>query len=121
MNATAQLNFLRMSPRKVKLVIDLVRGLRSDVALDRLTVLPQSAALPVAKLIRSAVANCKPVGEFKTTNVWIQQIMVGQGPSLKRFTPRAMGRATPIRRPTSHIQVVVGDTAPRKRKTLNSK
>lgn len=108
MEITARLRFARLSPRKTKLVIDLVRGLPVKRALEQLAVMPQAPAKSVGKLISSAVANARH--NYKVmSDLWIKRIEVGQGPVLKRWTPRAMGRATPIRRPTAHLKVVLTD------------
>jgi len=109
MDVSAQLNFLRSSPRKVKLVIDTVRRMPLQRALEQLAVLPQAAAQPVAKLIRSAAANATNNFKLDAKALWVKEITVGQGPRLKRWRPRAMGRATPILRPTAHIAVVLSD------------
>ncbi|MBI5465744.1 MAG: 50S ribosomal protein L22 [Candidatus Kerfeldbacteria bacterium] len=111
MNVTAKLSFLRQSPRKVKLVIDMVRGLGLGQALEQLSVLPQMAAQPVRKLLQSASANAFNNYKLKVADLWVKTIEVGQGPVLKRWTPRAMGRATPIRKPTAHLRVVLSDEA----------
>ncbi len=108
MDIVARLRFARLSPRKTKLVIDLVRGLPLARALAQLQILPQAPAKPVMKLLNSAAANARHNYKIMT-DLWIKQIEVGQGPVLKRWTPRAMGRATPIRRPTAHIKVVLTD------------
>lgn len=115
MNVSAKLSFLRQSPRKVKLVIDMVRGTKLERALEQLAVLPQAAALPVRKLLQSAAANASNNYKLTPANLWVKTIEVGQGPVLKRWTPRAMGRATPIRRPTCHIRVVLSDETPIKK------
>lgn len=115
MDTTARLRYTRLSPRKVKLVIDLVRGLSVTDALHQLKVMPQGAAAPVAKLVSSATANAKHNHKLEEEKLWIKSIQVGQGPVLKRFTPRAQGRATPIRRPTAHLTVVVTDDVKPKR------
>ena len=109
MDVTAKLRFLRSSPRKIALVIDTVRKLPVSRALEQLSVLPQAAALPVAKLIRSASANATNNFKLDAKALWVKEITVGQGPRLKRWRPRAMGRATPIKRPTAHITVVLSD------------
>lgn len=101
--------FFRASPRKVKLVIDTVRRMPLGKALQQLSVLPQAAAKPVAKLLASAAANATNNLKLDRSALWVKQITVGQGPRLKRWRPRAMGRATPIHRPTSHLKVVLSD------------
>ncbi len=104
---------MRASPRKVKLVIDLVRGLPYERALEQLAVMRQAPAKPVLKLMRSAAANAKSRFEISADKLFVTRIEVGQGPRLKRWTPRAQGRATPILRPTCHIKVQLSDKAPK--------
>lgn len=119
MQVSAQLRYFRASPRKVKLVIDVVRGLPVSRALHQLAVMPQSAARPVAKLLRSAVANAKQNLKYEG-DLWVKSISVGQGPVLKRWQPRAMGRATPIRRPTAHLKLTLADQAKASKPKLSS-
>ena len=121
MDVNAKLSFLRQSPRKVKLVIDMVRGHKLSYALEQLAVLPQAAALPVRKLLQSASANATNNYKLSSANLWVKTIEVGQGPVLKRWTPRAMGRATPIRKPTCHIRVVLSDEVKTKKVSRTSK
>ncbi|MFA4818803.1 MAG: 50S ribosomal protein L22 [Patescibacteria group bacterium] len=109
MDTSAQLRFARLSPRKTKLVIDLVRGLPLSRALEQLKVMPQLPARAVSKLLNSAAANARHNDKVTAPELWIKRIEVGQGPVLKRWLPRAMGRATPLRRPTSHIKVMLTD------------
>ncbi len=104
---TAKLRFLRMGPRKVRLVADMIRGKKVSQALDVLSVLPKRAARPVLKLLNSAVANAKHNHELKMEDLKISQIYVDGGPVLKRSMPKAHGRATPIRERTSHINLVL--------------
>jgi large subunit ribosomal protein L22 len=100
--ATAKLSNYRQSPRKVRLVADLVRGKRAKEALQTLTFLPKRASEPMAKLIRSAVANALAKG-MNESELFISRIEVGQGIVFKRFMPRARGKASPIRKKSSHI------------------
>jgi large subunit ribosomal protein L22 len=115
MNVNAKLSFLRQSPRKVKLVIDMVRGHKLAQALEQLAVLPQLAAQPVRKLLQSAAANAANNYKLNRADLWVKTIEVGQGPVLKRWMPRAQGRATPIRKPSCHIKVVLSDEAKTKK------
>ena len=102
-NATAKLSNYRQSPRKVRLVADLVRGKRADEALATLSHLPKRAAGPLQKLLHSAVSNAKaPASELV-----ISKIEVGQGIVFKRFMPRARGKASPIRKKASHISLTL--------------
>jgi len=113
MEVVAQLKFARLSPRKVKLVIDLVRGKTLSQALWQLNNLPKLAARPVAKLLQSAAANAKANFKAEPSEWWVKTIQANQGPVLKRWQPKAMGRATPLRRPTCHVRVVLSDVAPK--------
>ena len=104
----ASLRHLRMSPRKVRLVVDLVRGKPVEEALNILTFSPKAAARPVVKLLKSAVANADSKGEMDVDRLFIKTAFVDEGPTWRRWLPRAMGRATRIRKRTSHITVVLG-------------
>lgn len=109
MEASAKLRFVRMSPQKARLVIDMVRGKGVQDALNILQFSPQKPAGIVAKLVRSAVANAEQKGVADVDRLFVKTIYVDQGPVLKRFMPRAQGRATRIRKPTSHVTVVLGE------------
>ncbi|MFA7332387.1 MAG: 50S ribosomal protein L22 [Candidatus Delongbacteria bacterium] len=114
MEAKAICRNLRISPRKVRLVADLVRGMKVNDALVQLQFSEKRSSTPVSKLVRSAVANFKQMDGAKGVDVdelIIQTIFVDEGPTAKRFLPRAMGRATTIRKRSSHITVVVGQKA----------
>jgi large subunit ribosomal protein L22 len=105
----AHLRHLRMAPRKVSLVAALVRGKPVGAALNILKFTKRSAALPVAKLIKSAVANASDLskGQVDVDNLYVQTISVDQGPTSRRFMPRAMGRASRVNKKTSHVHVVL--------------
>lgn len=105
----AKLSNFRQSPRKVRLLADLVRGKTVNEAVDTLAFAAKKAADPMTQLIRSAVANAKNTTETKPEDLYIKTITVDKGIVFKRFMPRAHGRATPIRRRNSHIEVVLGD------------
>nr|PZM92765.1 MAG: 50S ribosomal protein L22 [Pseudomonadota bacterium] len=108
--ATARLRFLRMSPRKVRLVCDVVRGKQVEEALATLRFTPKAAALPISKLIRSAIANAEQKKEnLDIDRLFVKTIRVDEGPTLKRWRPRAQGRATRINKRTSHIVVELGE------------
>jgi large subunit ribosomal protein L22 len=109
MEARAQSKMVRISSRKVKLVIDLVRGKDVPEALAILQLTPKAASPIVAKLIQSAVANAEHNYNMDTDNLFVKEIFVGEGPTLKRFRPRAQGRATAINKRTSHITAVVAE------------
>lgn len=114
MDIKVSLKFARLSPRKTKLVVDLIRGREVYDALAQLKFLRVAPAKPVAKLLESALANAKHNYKQETTGWYIKTIEVGQGPVLKRWMPRAQGRATPIRRPTAHVKVVLTNDSPKK-------
>jgi len=96
-----------MSPRKVRLVADLVRGLDVTDALAQLKFVRKSAVRPVTKLIESAVANAGHNHQLDTSDLYIKKIAVDDGPTLKRWRARAHGRAATIRKRTSHISLVL--------------
>jgi large subunit ribosomal protein L22 len=99
---------LRISPRKVRLVVDTVRGKSVNQAMNILTFTRKKAARPVQKLLKAAVANAvENHGVNDVDDLVIDRITVDAGPTLKRFTPRARGRATPIRKRTSQIRVLL--------------
>ena len=107
MEARAKLSFARLSPRKTRLVVDMVRGKGIQDALTILRFSPQPSAKLVSKLLQSAVANAEQKGASDVDRLFVKTIYVDGGPVLKRFTPRAQGRASKIRKPTSHITVVL--------------
>ncbi len=106
-SALAQVRYLRMTPMKCRRVIDLVRGMDVQPALDQLRFQPQAASEPIAKVIASAAANAENNRQLDPSTLYISQAYVDEGPTLKRFRPRAQGRAYRIRKRTSHITVVV--------------
>ncbi len=109
MNTQVKGKFIRMSPRKIRLVADLVRGLDVEKALVRLQFLRKDAVTPVMKLLRSAISNAEENFNLKRNNLFIKSIQVDGGPTLKRWKPRAFGRATPIRKRTAHIVIILGE------------
>jgi large subunit ribosomal protein L22 len=92
-------------------------------ALAQLAYVEKRAALPVAKLLRSAVANADQAskGQLDVDQLYVKELQVGQGPSLRRFMPRAMGRAFKVLKKTSHISIVVGDEVPAKKKNRTAR
>jgi len=109
MEARAKLSYARLSPQKARLVVDMVRGKAVQDALNILRFSPQKAAGVVSKLVGSALANAEQGGVSDLDRLIVKTIYVDQGPVLKRFMPRAQGRATRIRKPTSHITVVLAE------------
>jgi large subunit ribosomal protein L22 len=109
--AKATAKFVRVTPMKARRVIDLVRGKNVDEALDILQFAPQAASEPVAKVLASAVANAENNLDLDRRTLVVSQAFADEGPTMKRFRPRAQGRAFRIRKRTSHITVVVESVA----------
>ena len=110
--ARAQARYVRVTPMKARRVIDLVRGMPADQALAVLKFAPQAASEPVYKVVASAVANARYAAERDSQRLDVEDLVVreayvDEGPTLKRFRPRAQGRAYRVRKRTSHITVVV--------------
>ena len=103
----AKLRFLRMGPRKVRLITDMVKGRKALRARDILALTNKRAATPVLKLLNSAIANAKNNFKLNEETLFIKNITVDGGPMLKRWMPKAHGRATPIRQRTSHITMIL--------------
>lgn len=115
MEVQAQLRHLRIAPRKVRLVVNAVRGLSVQQADTQLRFMMKASARPVRKLLQSAVANAEHNYKLRAEQLWIKSITVGDGLTLHRWQPRAMGRAVPIRKRASHVMVVLTDKAPLKK------
>lgn len=109
MEARAIAKYLRLSPRKVRLSADLVRGKKAEEALQILAHTPKVGAKAVAKVIRSALANAQQNKAIDIDTLYVKTIFVNQGPTLKRFRARPMGRAARIRKRTCHITVVLSE------------
>jgi large subunit ribosomal protein L22 len=110
--ARAQARFVHVTPMKARRVVDLVRGMQADRALAILRFAPQSASEPVYKVLASAVANARQKAErlgerLDVEDLLVHQAYVDEGPTMKRFRPRAQGRAYRVRKRTSHITIVV--------------
>nr|MBO2493724.1 50S ribosomal protein L22 [Clostridia bacterium] len=101
--------YIRMSPRKVRAVIDLIRGKTVNEALAILANTPRAAAKPVMKVLKSAIANAENNMNMSQDNLYVAEIYADQGPTLKRIRPRARGMAYIIRKRTSHITVVLDE------------
>lgn len=112
MQVTAHLHQLRMSSRKVRLISNLIQGMDVDEAEAQLTHLQRGPVVPLRKLLASAIANAEHNGKLQRGNLFIRQILVNQGPTIKRFQQRAFGRAAPIRKRTSHITIVLDERIP---------
>jgi large subunit ribosomal protein L22 len=109
--ALAQGRYVRMAPMKTRRVVDLIRGLKAEQALAVLQFAPQAASEPVGKVLASAIANAEHNKRLDRSTLWVSEAYVDEGPTLKRFRPRAQGRAYRIRKRTSHITVVVESRA----------
>lgn len=109
MEIKASAKHIKMSPRKVRLVVDVVRGKTVDEALDQLKFVKKLAVKPVIKLINSAVASAKHDFEIEQDNLKIAEIKVDEGNTLHRWKPRAFGKASPIRKRSSHISLVLAE------------
>ena len=107
MEARAELKYARISPRKVKIVLDLIRNKQCDYALAVLRHTPKAACEYLEKLLRSAMANAENNYNMDTKRLYIAECYVGQGPILKRIRPRAQGRAYRIDKKTSHVTLVL--------------
>lgn len=118
MEAKAQARFVRVTPQKARRVVDLIRGKQAEEAVTVLKFAPQAAAEPVLKVVESAIANARVKADraserFNESDLVVAAAFVDEGPTMKRFRPRAQGRASRVLKRTSHITVVV---APRERK-----
>jgi|SRR4051794_33271142 large subunit ribosomal protein L22 len=112
MESSAILRFARISPQKARLVADLIRGRDAGEALEILSFLPKKSAPLIKRLVESAVANAEHAAEranreLDIDDLYVKTIHVDQGAMLRRFRPRAQGRATPIQKKTAHITVVL--------------
>ena len=105
--ALAQARYVRMTPMKLRRVVDVIRGMKADQAMATLRFAPQAASEPVGKVLASAVANAENNKQLDRDTLWVSEAYVDEGPTLKRFRPRAQGRAYRINKRTSHITVVV--------------
>lgn len=116
MEAKAQARYVRVTPQKARRVIDLIRGQQATQASAVLRYAPQAASEPILKVLNSAVANARVKADkaseaFDENALLVQAAFVDEGPTMKRFRPRAQGRAYRIRKRTSHITVVVSTPA----------
>lgn len=116
--AVARARYVRMTPMKTRRVVALIKGRKADEALNVLRFAPQAASGPVAKVLASAMANAENNLDLDPETLWVAAAYVDEGPTLKRFRPRAQGRTYRIRKRTSHITVEVES---RPRPTAESK
>ncbi len=109
MEIKASLRRARVSPRKARLVVDLVRGKTVQAALDQLEVVRKKSAPLLKKLIKSAVANAEQTNKIDVDTLYVKSIWVDPGQMYKRYIPRAQGRATMVRKRTSSVNVVLAE------------
>lgn len=121
MEAKAVEKFIRISPRKLRYVADVIRAKRVDDAVDLLTFTTKKAALIIMKAVQSAAANATENHKMNEDDLVVEKIFINEGPILKRFRPRARGRATKIRKRTSHLTVIVSDGREEEAKDNGSK
>jgi len=109
MEARAKARYVRVTPRKARRVVDLIRGMPADQAQATLAFATQSASDPVGKVLASAIANAEHARQLDPSSLVVSRAWVDEGPTLKRFRPRAQGRGYRINKRTSHITVIVSD------------
>ena len=109
MEVTAKARYIRVSPRKARLVTDLVKGKKVEEALNILAFTKKAFAKTLIKVINSAVANAQQNNQMDVDTLMVKRIAIDGGPTLKRYIPRAMGRATMVRKRTSHVTVVLDE------------
>lgn len=100
---------VRIAPRKVRLVVDLIRGKEVGDAISILRLTPKASSATVEKVLKSAIANAEHNYEMDVNNLYIKEAYVDEGPTLKRFRPRAKGSASQILKRTSHITIVLAE------------
>jgi large subunit ribosomal protein L22 len=107
MQAKAIQRYVRITPRKCNQVLEIIRGQSVESATTALQFTPKNGARIIQKVLKSAVANALHVGKVRLEDLYVKEAVVGAGPTLKRWLPRAQGRATPILKRTSHVSVTV--------------
>lgn len=118
MEVKAKARHIRMSPRKIRLVVDVIRGRRVADAQTQLQFMKKAAALPVLKLLNSAIANATNNFKLDASKLFVKAVTADEGPMIHRWTPKAMGRATPIRKRTTHIAIVLEEKELKARKNV---
>ncbi|MDR2980743.1 MAG: 50S ribosomal protein L22 [Puniceicoccales bacterium] len=115
MEVQAITKFARMTPQKVRDVARQIQGMPAEQAMDTLRFIPRKSARLLAKTLKSAMANAENNEKLSTKNLIVVSARVDQGPVIKRFRPSAKGSAHPIRKSTSHIRIVLGETTSSKK------
>ena len=105
----ARLKYVRMTPRKMMAVANYIRGKQVQEAIDYLTFSRKSAARPMLKLVKSAIANANVKGGVDVDNLYVKELLVDKGPTMRRWMPRARGMATPVLKRTSHVKLVLAE------------
>jgi len=108
-NASAKLKYLRLAPRKARLLTNLIKGMPLKEAKEQISASAKKTAPPLLKLLKSAESNARHNLKMEPDNLYVKEARVDGGPVLKRYMPRARGRATVIRRRTSHISLVLSE------------
>lgn len=121
MAVTAKLNYLRIAPRKVRLVADLIRNKRVEEAETILSFTTKKASLPLLKLLKQALANARSSFQLDPSNLFVARITVDEGPKLKRWRPRARGQAYEIQKKTSHLTIVLDEIVKKPKKAKKVK
>jgi large subunit ribosomal protein L22 len=109
MEARAIAKYIRLSPQKARLLIDLIRGKKAEDALTVLSFNKKAAARSVTKVLKSAIANAENTKKCDVDKLYVKSAFVDQGPAIKRMHARAMGRGYPVKRRTSHITIVLDE------------
>lgn len=109
MKVSAKLNYIRISPRKVRIMVSLIKGLGSHEAVSQLERTVKRSSVPLKKLLQSAMHNGENNFGIDKDNMYVHEVKVGEGPTLKRWMPRAFGRAAQIRKRTSKIEIILDE------------
>ena len=115
MDVRASARYVRMSAKKIRPVIDVIRGLDVETAEDQLTLLPRSASRSVLKLLYTAIADAEHNNDLMRENLYVKSIAANEGPTAHRWMPKAFGRATPVRKRSAHIHMVLSEREEGKR------
>lgn len=118
MKITAKLNYLRIAPRKMRLLVDLIRGEKIEKAITLLDFSIKKGSKPLKKVLEQAVANAENNFQLEKSSLYISKITIDEGPKLKRWRARARGRAARIEKKTSHISLTLSEIKERKKKKV---
>ena len=118
MQVKVKLNYLRIAPRKTRQIVDVIRGKKAQDALNILEFIIRKPAVPVLKLLKSAIAAAEHDFHLDSANLYVSKIIVNEGPKLKRFRPVSRGSAHPLWKRTSHVQLVLDELKPTAKKKI---